>query len=175
MPSIFIRLTGQPLVGATKYEQQVLRCSSCQTLFTAPLPEGVSPLKYDASADVAIALSKYGMGLPCYRLERMQEACGVPLPKSSQFERSEVVADALLPVYLQMNELAASGEVLHVDDTRVRILDLIKENKRLKEDERQGVQTSVVVAEVGTKVIALYFSGMPARTCDSSWREGEMV
>ncbi len=44
-PSIFIRLTGQPVVGATRYEQQVLRCSGCQERFTAPLPEGVTPQK----------------------------------------------------------------------------------------------------------------------------------
>lgn len=27
-PAIFIQLTGQPLVGATKFEQEVLRCSA---------------------------------------------------------------------------------------------------------------------------------------------------
>ena len=159
VPSIFIRLTGQPIIGATRYEQQVLRCSACQERSTAPLPEGVEARKYDATADVAIALAKYGAGIPCYRLEQLQEACGVPLPESVQFERSEVVADTLLPVYLRMNELAACGEVLYSDDTRVRILDLIKENKQQKQDERKGVQTSVVVAEAGTKLIALYFSG----------------
>lgn len=89
----------------------------------------------------------------------MQEACGVPLPESVQFERSEVVADALLPIFLRLNELAACGEVLYSDDTRVKILDLIKENKRLKADDRRGVQTSVIVSEVGTQLIALYFSG----------------
>lgn len=54
-PSIFIRLTGHAIVGATRYEQQVLRCSGCQMRLTAPLPEGLSPVKYDPSADVAMA------------------------------------------------------------------------------------------------------------------------
>ncbi len=40
-PAVFLRFTGQPLVGATCYEQTVLRCSSCQQRFPAPLPEGV--------------------------------------------------------------------------------------------------------------------------------------
>lgn len=158
-PSIFIRLAGQPIVGATRYEQQVLRCSSCQERFTAPLPEGVPAQKYDATVDVALALAKYGAGIPCYRLEQMQQACGVPLPQSVQFARSEVVADTLLPVYLQMRELAACGEVFYVDDTRVRILDFIKENKQLQDNARKGMQTSTIVAEVGTQLIALYFSG----------------
>lgn len=50
----------------------------------------------------------------------MQEAFGVPLPESVQFERCEAVADAILPVYLYLRKLAANGEVLYSDDTRVR-------------------------------------------------------
>ena len=90
------------------------------------------------TADVAIAPAKYGGGIPAYRLEKMQAACGVPLPASVQFERCQVVADTLLPLYLQMQRLAANGEVLYVDDTRVRVLDLIKENKQLPEKARKG-------------------------------------
>ncbi|MCP9496807.1 MAG: hypothetical protein MSG64_20410 [Pyrinomonadaceae bacterium MAG19_C2-C3] len=63
-PSLFIRLEGRPILSATRYEPQVLRCSACQTRFTAPLPEGVEAQKYDATADVAIALYKYGAGMP---------------------------------------------------------------------------------------------------------------
>jgi hypothetical protein len=58
-PTIFIQLTGQPLVGATRYEQEVLRCSTCQERFTAPLPAGVAPEKYDATCDVSLAIAKY--------------------------------------------------------------------------------------------------------------------
>ena len=88
-PAIFIRLTGQPLVGATRYEQEVLRCSACQERFTAPLPARVRPEKYDETCDVSLALAKYGVGLPWYRLSRLQESFGVPLPESIQFERCE--------------------------------------------------------------------------------------
>jgi hypothetical protein len=41
-PTIFIQHTRQPLVGATRYEQAVLRCSACLERFTAPMPAGVS-------------------------------------------------------------------------------------------------------------------------------------
>jgi len=34
-PSIFIRLEGHPVITATRYEQQVLRCSTCAERFTA--------------------------------------------------------------------------------------------------------------------------------------------
>jgi len=84
-PATLVRLTGQPLVGATRFEQEVLRCSSCQARFTAPLPEGVPSEKYDVTADVAIALAKYQAGLPFHRLTRVQESFGAPLPESVQF------------------------------------------------------------------------------------------
>ncbi len=77
-PSIFIRLEGRPVITATRYEQQVLRCSACTERFTAPLPEGVPAEKYDPTADVSIALYKYGSGMPFYRQARLQALCGVP-------------------------------------------------------------------------------------------------
>lgn len=158
-PAIFIQLTGQPLVGATRYEQEVLRCSACQERFTAPLPAGVAPQKYDPTCDVSLALAKYGAGLPHYRLARLQESYGVPLPESVQFERCEAVADAALPVFLHLRRLAADGEVIFSDDTRVRILSCLKENKELKESERRATHTTGMVIEAGGHRIALYANG----------------
>lgn len=158
-PAILLQLTGQPLVGATRYEQQVLRCSACQTRYTASLPAGVKPEKFDPTADVAIALAKYGAGLPFYRLARWQESCGVPLAESVQFERCEAVADVVLPVFVHLERLAADGAVLYADDTRVKILECEKENKELAEEERRSTQTSGIVVEVGEHRIALYRSG----------------
>ena len=106
-PALFLRFTGQPLVGATCYEQTVLRCSSCQQRFTAPLPDGVPAEKYDATADVAMVMAKYAAGLPFHRLARLQQSFGVPLPESVQWERCEAVANALLPIYLHLRQQAA--------------------------------------------------------------------
>jgi hypothetical protein len=158
-PAIFIQLTGQPLVGATRYEQEVLRCSACQERLTAPLPAGVAPEKYDPTCDVSLALAKYGAGLPLYRLARLQESYGVPLAESVQFERCEAVADATLPVFLYLRRLAANGEVIFSDDTRVKILSCLKENKDLKEEERRATQTTGMVIEAGGQRIALYANG----------------
>ena len=150
-PTIFFQFTGQPLVGATRYEQEVLRCSACQERFTAPLPAGVEPEKYDATCDVSLTIAKYGAGLPWYRLARMQEAFGVPMPESVQFERCEAVADAALPVFLRLRQMAANGEVVYSDDTRVKILSCIKENEELEEDERRATQTSGIVVKLGER------------------------
>jgi transposase len=158
-PSIFIQLTGQPLVGATKYEQEVLRCSACQERFTAPLPPGVVPQKYDATCDVSLALAKYGAGLPLYRLARLQDSYGVPLPESVQFERCEAVADAALPVFLYLRRLAADGQVIYSDDTRVKILSCLKEDKDLENEQRRATNTTGLVIEAGGYRIALYANG----------------
>lgn len=120
------------------------------------MPAGVKPEKYDETCDVSLALAKYGAGLPWYRLARLQESFGVPLPESIQFERCEAVADAALPVFLYLRRLAADGEVIYSDDTRVRILSCLKENKDLKEEERRGTHTSGLVIEVGGRKIAIY-------------------
>jgi Transposase IS66 family len=146
-PAIFIRLTGQPLVGATRYEQQVLRCSACQQRYTAPLPEGVPAEKCDATADVAIVMAKYAAGLPFHRLAQMQQASGIPLPESVQWERCEAVADALLPVYLHLRTLASEAEVLIGDDTGVQILSCCQENQQRTAGERHGLHTTGIVAQ----------------------------
>ncbi|MBA3440492.1 MAG: IS66 family transposase [Pyrinomonadaceae bacterium] len=158
-PSFFIRLEGRPVITATRYEQQVLRCSACAERFTAPLPEGVLAQKYDPTADVSIALYKYGAGMPFYRQARLQEMCGVPLSESVQYERCAGVAQCVRPIYEEMIRRAASADLLHIDDTPVVILDLLKENKQLSAAERRGVQTSGIVARDGRRQIALYVSG----------------
>jgi hypothetical protein len=154
-----IQLEGQPPVSATQYEQQVLRCSACQTRYTASPPEGVPPVKYLPSCDVAIAMWKYSAGVPFTRFEKVQSSFGVPLSESVMYERCENVASAVLPIYLHLRAIAAQGKVFYSDDTKVKILSLIKENKSRGPDERRGMQTSAIVSEVDDKKIALYASG----------------
>ena len=158
-PSRPIRFVGHPLVTAEIYEQQVLRCSACCDRFTASLPEGVSDRKWDVTADVALVMSRYGSAVPFHRTAQLQQMTGVPLSSSVQFERCEQVADALLPVYLEMVEEASCCELIHADDTPVRILSLIEENKHLQKNERRAVQTSGMVGVDEAYTIALYVSG----------------
>ncbi len=76
-----------------------------------------------------------------------------------QYERCTLVAECARPIYEEMVRQAASADVLHIDDTRVVILDLLKANKQLAVGARRGVQTSGMVARVGEHQIALYISG----------------
>lgn len=159
-PHHFTQFTGQPAITVTIYEQAVMRCNDCGKEYEAPLPEGVSPKRYDETADAAMAIIKCGLGTPYNRSAALQRDCGMPVSESVMAERCEAVADALFPIYQEMRRRAANGKVFYGDDTPARILELIKENKRKEPGERVGMQTSgIVVRTEEGNYIALYMSG----------------
>ncbi len=159
-PHYFTQFTGQPAITVTIYEQDVLHCNDCGKEYEAPLPDGVSPKRYDETADAAMAIKKCGLGTPYDRSAALQPDCGMPLSESVMSERCEAVADALFPIYQEMRRQAADGKVFYGDDTPVRILELMKENKEKEQGERVGMQTSgIVVRTKEGNYIALYMSG----------------
>jgi hypothetical protein len=155
-PTMLLQFTGNPLITATNYEREALRCAKCQDRYVALLPEGVQDERYDASCDATIAVMKYGGGLPWHRQSGLQAMAGTPLAESTMWERCEATADAALRVYLLLLRQAAAGEVMHTDDTRVRILSCLKEDQQEK---GRATQTSGIVVKTGQRRIALYFSG----------------
>jgi transposase len=155
-PTRLLQFIGNPMITATNYEREVLRCAKCQERYVAPLPEGVEPQRYDATCDATIAIMKYGGGLPWYRQSGLQAMAGVPLSESTMWERCEATADAALSVYLLLMRKAAAGEFIHTDDTRVRILSCLKEDE---EEKGRSTQTSGIVVKTEEQKIALYFSG----------------
>jgi hypothetical protein len=146
---------GQAPVEATVYEMERLRCNACGQMFTAEESEGVGPDKYDATATAMIAQLKYGTGVPFTRLERMQGQLGIPLAAATQWELVEQAAAGLKPAFEQLIWQAAQGEVLHNDDTGMRILKLAREPS----DERTSVFTSGIVSVWRNRKIALFFTG----------------
>jgi transposase len=171
-PGVLVRFIGQPPLGATIYELEKLRCNLCGKIFTAQPPAEAGPKKYDASAVSIIAMLRYGLGLPFNRLDRMQKDLEIPLPASTQWEIVAAGYDGLTPVYEEFIRQAAQGELVHHDDTNVKILELMgddakqkafdessEENKAGADPERKGMFTSGVVAVNGDKRIALFFSG----------------
>ncbi len=155
-PTALLQFTGQPLITATHYEREVLRCAKCQKRYEAPLPEGVQEERYDATCDATIALMRYGGGLPWYRQAGLQAMGGVPLAEATMWERCEATADAGLGVFQQLLRQAADGEVMHTDDTRVKILACLKEDE---EEKGRATNTSGIVVKTSERQIALYFSG----------------
>lgn len=66
-PHQFTQYTGQSAITVTIYEQEVMRCNDCGKEYEAPLPDGVSPKRYDETADTAIAIIKCGLATPYNR------------------------------------------------------------------------------------------------------------
>ena len=154
-PKALVRIVGQAPLAATVYELERLRCNACGQVFTAEEPEGVGPEKYDETAAAMIAQLKYGSGVPFHRLERMEELLGIPLPAATQWELVEETAALIQPVHEELIREAAQGEVLHNDDTGMRVLEM----ERDPSDERTGVFTSGIVSTASGRQIALYFTG----------------
>lgn len=157
-PKRLVRIVGQAPIAATVYELQKLRCNLCGGIYTAQAPEGIGEDKYDETAAAMIVQLKYGSGLPFYRLEDLEAGLGIPLPASTQWEIVEEAAELIKPAHAELIRQAAQGEVLHNDDTSMRVLALRRE--RLKEaDERTGVFTSGIVSTKEGCKIALFFTG----------------
>src|SRR5947209_3382247 len=126
-PRVLVRIVGQAPLAATVYELERLRCNACGQIFTAQEPEGVGAEKYDETAAAMIAQMKYGSGVPFYRLEQMEELMGIPLPAATQWEIVEEAAEVMKPARDELIRQAAQGEVLHNDDTSMRVLRLARE------------------------------------------------
>lgn len=157
--AVTIRIDGNALLTAVRYEAERLRCSACTEVFSAPLPAGVGPHKYTNEARVALALSRYFLGVPFYRLQQLQAMVGVPVADATQWDQAERVADAARPVFDQLKFDAAQSALIYHDDTGVRVLSLIRENRSDSPPERTGMHTTGLVACQDGRTIVLYFSG----------------
>src|SRR5499426_3406538 len=108
-PGIEMRLDGDALVSAVRYELEKLRCSACGQVFTAALPAEAGAEKYSARARAVLALGRYYLGVPLFRLEGYQALVGIPVPDATQWDQIERVADCAYPVFKHLERLAAQG------------------------------------------------------------------
>ena len=164
-PAVLVRVAGMAPLAATVYELERLRCNLCGEVFTALPPAGVGEAKYDETAASMVGLLKYGAGLPFNRIERLQKGLGIPMPAATQWQLVQRAAELLLPAHDRLIEEAAQGEVLHNDDTTMKILELCGaqqsdgEEAQDNREQRSGVFTSGIVARSNGHRIALFFTG----------------
>jgi hypothetical protein len=162
-PGVAIRLDGHALLSAVRYVLEKFRCSACGQVFTAATPPEAGADKYSARARAVLVLGRYYLGGPLYRLEGYQAMVGVPVADATQWDQIERMADCVYPVFEQLQTLAAQGEVIYQDDTHVRILSLIGENRQAQAEgapaERTGMYTTALVVQQSAQTICLYFAG----------------
>jgi transposase len=152
-----LRFFGQAPIQAKVFELEQLRCSSCQEVFTAPLPESAGFNRHHESANAMVSFLNYGAGVPFYRLEGIQEQLGVPLADATQFDMAEKVANAGQAVVEHMKKLASNAETQGIDDTSMPVLSLMKENE--EKTQRTGMQTTAVTATSNDQKMALFTTG----------------
>ena len=164
-PGIEMRMDGRALLAAVRSELEKFRCSACGQIFTAPLPAGAGAEKYSARARAVLALARYYLGVPWYRLESFQALVGVPVPDATQWDQVEHVGNCAYPLFKHLERLAAQGEVIYQDDTPTRVLTLIEENRQRPSQApaeaslRTGMQTTALIVQVGERRICLYYTG----------------
>jgi len=160
-PAVLVRIRGMAPLSATRYELERLRCNLCGEVFTAAAPAGVGDQKYDETATAMVALLKYGCGLPFNRIEKLQKNLGIPMPAATQWELVAAAAATLRAALHEMIRQAAQGEVVHNDDTTMKLLAF--GTSPFPEDEpdpeRTGVYTTGIVSRAAERDIALYFTG----------------
>lgn len=146
-PGVFIQITGSPVAKATRYNLQKLRCSVCEIIFTAPLPEGVEEVKYTVSLIAMLMIHKYFMSMPLYRQETLQSYLGVPMPASTQWELMAAQKDVLEALYKAFEYDAAQGKGIAIDDTRAKIMEQIAKNKKAdKKSDKASCYTTGIVS-----------------------------
>jgi transposase len=152
-PNVKVVLNGQPLIGATRYVMPTFICSRCRSWYSTPTPVEAAS-RHTASSDAAAALAKYGCGIPHNRLADMQKNAGVPVAGSVLWERSAVLAERVLAIYLSLRGEAARAKTLFQDDSGMTVL-----NGLTPKEGRTGGYTTAMVAETGKNRIALYATG----------------
>jgi transposase len=165
-PERIIRITGQPPLAAHTWELERLRCGGCGGVFTAAAPAEAQGSKYDERAVAMMALLRYRVGVPLHRLDRLQRNLETPVPASTQWEAVRDHVDVVAPVHDELCRHAASGRVLHNDDTSVRILELMGKRRAdlvaqgaLADPDRTGLFTTGIVSLTADGPIALFCSG----------------
>jgi transposase len=165
-PARILRIFGQAPLAAVCHDCERLRCGGCGKVFTARAPAEAQGPKYADSAAAVIALLHYGAGMPFNRLAHLQGNMQTPVPATTQWEVVRDHADALGPVFDELKRRAADGEVLHNDDTYVRILDVMGQRRaellkagKLEAPDRTGLFTTGVVAKTDDGPVALFFTG----------------
>lgn len=171
-PGVLIRFIASVPVDATVYEIENLRCNACGQIFAAPLPPEAQKPKYDETVGAMLGVLRYGSGLPMNRIESLQSSFGIPLPASTQWEIVDRMVEAISPAYEELIRQGAQGQIIHNDDTGMKILALCDLRRRQKLDEedddeadkeqadaRTGCFTSGFVCQSDGRKIALFFTG----------------
>jgi transposase len=155
-PSVRVRVVASRALDVERHEVDRLRCSGCGWLFTAPVSEDLT--KYPDATPEAMAMSailRYQAGFPNYRIVSFLKAQGVFLTWAKIWSMAVSIFEAALPVFKFLWKQSAEATLVQNDDTKMRVIDLIKANKSKAKKERKAIQTTGLIMHLlnGYKVM----------------------
>ena len=124
-PARILRIFGQAPLAAKCWDCERCRCGTCGHVFTAIAPPEAQGPKFDESAASMIAVCTYGAGIPFHRLECLQRNMETPLPASTQWQIVSERVELVRPIHDELRRIAAQADVVHTDDSYVRVLELM--------------------------------------------------
>ena len=149
-----IRLTGHPVISGVNHNYTRLRCNVCLKVFSAQVPAAVRQrAKYDASCRSALAINRFGMGMPFHRIEHYQRYHGVPVADATMYDLMNELVDVCFPVYCALQRHGAEGDLNQYDDTNNRILELVS-HPLIKS--RKGAHTTTMVIRCDEATVVLF-------------------
>ncbi|MDQ3235574.1 MAG: transposase, partial [Pseudobdellovibrionaceae bacterium] len=169
-PAVDYAWQGLAPLNLTIFLLQPLLCPECKTSFMAPSPgEGLAHTVDDSqdqmkagtvdansSANAMVAGMRFEYGAPHYRLAKIQERRGMALPASNQDRMIKQVAYSAAPVHEILIRLAADGELLQSDDTKMNILNHLKHGQ---DPPIKKTQTTVIISHIKGRGITLHVTG----------------
>lgn len=151
-PKVFVRLEGGPLITGTRFVAPTFRCNLCQVRFYTPVPDSIKKApKYAPSCASTLAIARYSLGLPMFRIEQDQTMHGIPVKDSTQWDSHKLLYSKVRPIFDVLQRQASNGSLTMYDDTPGRIL----------ENQMKGIPThttAFISVHEGNK-IHLFFTG----------------
>ncbi len=158
-----LEFVGNPIVSVTRHKKKVLRCNSCgHEIFS-----NQKIVKWSAEARSSLTIHKL-YGTPLYRIARLQKLFGIPVAPTTLWQQyKEVHEDCAKFVVAELFRISLEGEILLTDDTGMRILEIMQNNKSLPEKEQRACHTTVMCIKHAQGKIILYVSAN--RYCKENW------
>lgn len=99
-------------------------CRSCEKMVQVPAPSRPIPRSMASASLLAyILVSKFDDHLPLYRLNEIFARMGVDIPDTTLVDWCGRTMKLLLPLIERIESHVLAGDVLHADDTPIRVLD----------------------------------------------------
>jgi transposase len=151
-PKVIVRLEGSPLITGTRFVAPIFRCTLCQDRFYTPVPDAIKNApKYAPSCASTLAIARYSLGIPMFRIEQNQTMHGIPMKDSTQWDIHKGLYAVVCPVFGALQQKAANGSLAMYDDTTGRI----------QENKAKGIptHTTAFMAVHEGYTIHLFFTG----------------